>query len=385
MRLVRVPAWCWFPALALAAMVVASVQSAPGDWQAAVRWAQQRRTTFVAPDRPSLPSGPLPGDAGAGYADAVRLAGPTPGTCDWWSVLDTSDEPVLSAEHAAALAALAPAFLALGAATQAPRTIAVDAADWFEVRSLATALLVRGRARAEADELAAADVATALACAVDLAAVATPVAHLLAFTLMQSIDQAASDAWLARLTEAARARLAEATALADASLPRVSELPAEIAVQLVEMLADEAELRPEQIGLGSAWFAWRHGFSIVRDGRARACELVAAVREFEAAGGETDPWSVRAPRLRQLVEQERANNRDMQLSYLHGVFEAEEARREAVARLRLLRLALAAHRGLPLPTLADPLGGGSLAVARDAGGLQLGAANGLQRRVRSGR
>lgn len=365
-------------------MVVASVQAAPGDWQAAVRWAQLRRARFVAPDRPSLPT-PLPRDAGAGYADAVRLAGATPGTCDWWSVLDTPDEPVLPAVHAARLTALAPAFLALGAATQAPRAIAVDAADWFEVRSLATALLVRGRARAEADELAAADVATALACAVDLAAVATPIAHLLAFTLMQSVDQAASDAWLARLTGAARARLAEAIALADASLPLVSELPAEIAVQLVDVLADEAQLRPERIGLGSAWFAWRHGFSIVRDGRARACELVAAVRDFEAAGGDAEPWSVRSVRLRALVQQERANNRDMQLSYLHGVFEAEEARRESVARLRLLRLALAAHGGLPLPTLADPFSGGPCAVVRDVGVLQLVTANGLQRRVRSGR
>lgn len=62
-----------------------------------------------------------------------------------------------------------------------------------------------------------------------------------------------------------------------------------------------------------------------------------------------------------------------------GAADAERWRRDAVARLRLLRLAVAFWLGDPLPALADPLGDGDLAVVVHGDWIRIVSAGGLVR------
>lgn len=108
-------------------------------------------------------------------------------------------------------------------------------------------------------------------------------------------------------------------------------------------------------------------------------EIDAYFDAIDALPPATAPWSVREPAL------VAAAALLPQLGGL-GLADVERARREAIARVRLLRMAIVHHLGEPVPPLPDPFGDGALHRNDDGDGARFssrGQADGkaIERRV----
>lgn len=95
--------------------------------------------------------------------------------------------------------------------------------------------------------------------------------------------------------------------------------------------------------------------------RGESTQLDAYLTAVEALPDDNAPWSAREPALAAAAACLPASH-SSQLPYV------ESARRDAVARIRLLRMALAFHLGESVPVLLDPFGDGPLQTDERADG-----------------
>jgi hypothetical protein len=336
----------WLLGLAVvAAMVAASLTAPPAEWTTVVQWATARRAELDRAKTPCpvLAGDPGPGDAGQWYADAQRRGSVL--AADGAERLarlrgDPAAWPLTDGDREV-LAALAPAVAALRAGARA----AVDrrdepCADCLGLLPVVDALLVAALDPRSEPANAVEALLDALACGIDLTARREPLWQLVGVRCVTVALEAIDDTWIDALPGA--------------------PLAADAIVHVVEVLASDAALEPGDLGMRDGWIAWRHGFSVRRSGIARAVVLAGAVQRFERAVPLDAPWPLRQTRLRELVAQDRAQNRDLFVPFLAGIDAGEEDRRRASAALRVLRLAVAVAAGLPLPELADPLAGAPL-------------------------
>jgi hypothetical protein len=221
----------------------------------------------------------------------------------------------------------------------------------------------------------------AIAISRDQLAGATPLEQLIGAWLLDLCADALDDEWLAALPAPLLADVAVAVARAD--LPRLPlQMPVRWCTHLVAILASDRELEPHELGMPSSLLAWRHGFSVRSAGIARACALVAAVRAFVDATPGNEGWPARRRRLEVLVAEDVARGGPWVTPLLDDLAAREAAVRRAIAKLRLLRVAVAAAAGQEPPVLQDPLGDGPLRceVATDGRWVRSGEAGGPARR-----
>ena len=117
--------------------------------------------------------------------------------------------------------------------------------------------------------------------------------------------------------------------------------------------------RIEGLGIRTRLYAWQHGFDPFRadlEGYDELLTLGAMLRSAATDGGQREAqWSAyrAAPRERQTP-----------LTRFHDeiIEKSERQHRQLLAQLRLLRLAVAFHRGVELPQLADPFASAPLQV-----------------------
>src|SRR5262245_50168409 len=363
--------WTLLAVALVAAMVAASLWAEPGDWMQAVQWARARRAelTAHAASCPVLAGEPTASDSAAEYERTVALTAtvPDPGRERLRALREEPTAWPLTDEDRALLASLAPAVEALREAVRASGECAAPELEYIlGLRVLVDAVVVLTRVPGAQAERGMHDLLTVLACGLHHAAAIDPLHQVFGLGMTEIAIDAFDDVWLAGLGSDAAGELAEALAAADRALPVASELPAVIAVRLVEFLSAEGPVRPFDLYVSTPLAAWRHGFSVRHSGMARTRELIDDVRAFEAAAIAGERWSERSMRLRALVERDREKNADLHMPFLRPAIEAEEDRRRTSAKLRLLRIVVAARAGLALPQLEDPLGDGAIQIDRQA-------------------
>ena len=129
--------------------------------------------------------------------------------------------------------------------------------------------------------------------------------------------------------------------------------------------------RIEGLGIRTRLFAWQHGFDPFRadlEGYDELFRLGPMLRPAATDGGQREAqWSAyrAAPRERQTP-----------LTRFHDEIteKSERQHRQLLAQLRLLRLAVAFHRGVELPQLADPFASAPLQVQIEGDAAVLGSA-----------
>ncbi len=380
----------WWSMLAVSLAVTAALVALmlPGqDWVETVRWAAARRAQIERARTPCalLDGEPVAGDAAAALARAARLGADVPAAlaARVESLRERGLGGPLAADDRAAVGAFAPAAAAWREAARAAtgRGVAPDA-DALGLLPVFAAMLVSAR---DPDASAAAAVGTwldALACAVDLAGCREPLWHALGVHFAEGAVDTIDDGSLGRLPAPELARLATGLERADGALRPASELPAAILVALVERLDGDAPLEPLELGMRDVWIAWRHGFSVRQSGIARAIALAAEVRRFEREVPLDAPWAERAPRLTALAAFDAQHNRDLAFPFLTAIVEQEHARRRTVAKLRLLRLAIAIRTGADPGVLVDPLANAPLVAEAHGADVSCRAPSGAgERRV----
>jgi hypothetical protein len=166
-----------------------------------------------------------------------------------------------------------------------------------------------------------------------------PIYDLFAASYVHGVCELWSDSRLRALPAAEQRRLAEVLLRFDSTCSPATSCAVLAARHLAEVceLGEERDAGPEQI-----------------DAHLRA---VAALPGVEA------PWSVREPALA-------AASACLPEVVRTELVQIESSRREAIARVRLLRLAVAHHLGEPLPVLPDPFGEAPLQTSEHEGGLR---------------
>jgi hypothetical protein len=375
-------AWRWLllGGTCLGAMVVASITAGTGEWTQTREWAEARSAELARERRllpvPVLFGEPIAGDPVAAYAAAAEVVQRLPSTVTAQLqplLADTAAWPVATADHEL-VATLTPAVTALRAAVRHTRAATspawpsgaeLPAPDAVLLLDGVRTLLVFARAHAidaEGCEAALAAVALGLMAMTGPTLIDQVVGATSVAMTMDSID----DARLAALPPALLQSLADALARADAAFVVPTHLPAAIACSLVDFLQTAVDVEPLDLGMASALVAWEHGFSVRLSGMARAAELVAQVRCFEAESPAAEPWSARRTRLVALENGDRQRNPDLHWPWLGSIVDGEEGCRRAQVKLRLLRLAAAVRRGGDVPRLDDPLLGGTFVIERSA-------------------
>jgi hypothetical protein len=389
--------------IALAAMLLASTLAGnDADWQGALRWAAEREAAWCAETRDRAAP---PGDSGVasahdGYAAALRavhlgdeaeerlrrivarrLAVPGP---------EASDPETLSPDDAAALAAMdEPVRLLRDAVRRSDRRLPLPRAgapelDVLAIRPLVDAVLAAalGHRLDGADAAFVAHGIDALAFGCDLVGSRKSVEVMCGVLTLEACCGLFADERLRALSADALARLADATARVDDALARSVE-PAHLeALALVAFLRGDGAIAPSELGLRSRLRAWRHGISLREFGRACTAEFVALVRELDRDAARLAPgWTARRVRLEQLERDGRRVFAGWFLGPCTGLVANERERCAALAQLRVLRLAVAFHLGLPLPSPADPLGDGPLAVEMAGDTARFGSADGTVART----
>lgn len=178
-----------------------------------------------------------------------------------------------------------------------------------------------------------------------------------------AVAEAWPDAALAQLDLPALDLLAIGLERIDRSLPESLDATG-------ELLWLGASLRAHApSGLSTpALSTWNYGFSARWMFADAFVRLVAAVREVEGA------FELAWPQREALIELQAAalvgSGNAMLQTLVPNLVAAESSYREALAMLRLLRLAVDVHRGLDVPPLRDPLGFGPIHVLRDGGTLR---------------
>jgi hypothetical protein len=367
-------------AVIVGGMVAASLTAAPDDWTVVVEWARSRRAEIEAQRVPCpvLTGEPIAADAIASYGVAARLASAAPrgrvpcgsagrdGPERLRALLADPNAWPLTDDDRALLAGLAPATAALREAT---RAVGATSTAWGDIElwnviTAAHATLVEAFA---VPEVVALDrVLATLACGVDLVCTGGPMPQLVGVQLVHDALAACSDTRLAALPDEGLAAFLSSLTAAESALLVQSPLPAHIVVEWICWLESGVPIEPFDLGMNSAASAWRHGFSVRRSAMVRLAELADEVQRFERKDRSDETWATRQARLQALATFDRARNSDLRVPFLQAMVEAEEGRRRALARLRLLRLALAVRLGVELGPLVDPLADAPLLVERHA-------------------
>jgi hypothetical protein len=338
-------------ALGLAGIVID--RAAASRWQEVEAWRARAQRDMEARDTKRVPA---TGEArdGLAFAEYLRAFALAPAGSDWQRPIDTRED--LPREEADALVRqLAPAVAAMRAGARsadARRYVDWKSAEPVPAKSLlqargivnvavlqARALLAEARAR-EAVELLL-DAATFGA---DYVHSPLLVERMIGCALTVI---ATGEAWRdddLRMLDAAALELLDAgLARIDARLERAPNCLEGEALWLASRAGD----------LGWSLHAWRHGFSwrwqvadaVLR--QAAACERLRV--------GTVADWPARQAQLAAEVQDLEASGNPLFLG-LANLLSAEVSQRQALASVRLLRLAVAHHRGDDRLELRDPAG-----------------------------
>ncbi len=119
-----------------------------------------------------------------------------------------------------------------------------------------------------------------------------------------------------------------------------------------------------------SWDAWAFGFSnrwMLADAFVRTTDFVRTLERERRR-----PWPQRQALIQvELAELVRRGDNRMLAMMVPNYDSAERSRRDVVALVRLLRMAVAVHQGASLTPLPDPLGDGAIAVRSDDTGTVL--------------
>lgn len=185
------------------------------------------------------------------------------------------------------------------------------------------------------------------------------------------VQIATVEAWpdraLRQLDATALERLAQGLERLDAVLPMTTDAHGDLRYFSAWL---ESPREPEDEG--SFPSTWRYGFStrwIVADAYLRAARLY-----DQLAAPAEGAWPQRETRLQAALTDLAATNNPMLVDMVPNLTSAEFGLRQVVAHVRLLRMAVAMHRGLDEAPLRDPLGDGPLLVVREAEGVTLRSA-----------
>lgn len=364
-----------FGLLLLAAFVVASLTAEPGAWREAVDWARtyRRASTAEVATCPVLIGAEHPGDARASYDHAGNLALRVAYE-DREALRATLLDATSTREQALALVAGLPqdAMRELRRATRQSGKVfsaarlgtRTDGLPFGDVVVLCDAVLVLARhARSEQERLHA--WLDAVACGWDMAGSELPVAELLGLVVVERAMEVADAHWLQALSSDRLRQLSVALAKVDDAIPVTIDLRTTTA-HMVLMVDESGDLQPFDIGMRSIYQSWDNLFSIKDAAIDRIGRLVAQVQMFLRETPRVEAWSARKRRLARLVFEDQLCNEDLGSGYLSFALASEQNRRGNVAKLRLLRMAVA-HLLEQELVLADPLGDGMLRVARGAG------------------
>jgi hypothetical protein len=381
----------------LAAFVVASLTAEPGSWHDTVMWAREFR--HARPARaascPVLVGDGLPGDSRQAYERAGQLCiGITPeavlSPAERQRLRDIASQPsratacdqaLLAKVPAAAIEELRRSVRSNGGMHDSERLGRRPPGSVFgDQEVLIDALLIQAvRAPSESAKLEAwLDV---FACGWDLAGSALPIESMWGLVIVVRALDLAGEAWLQALSPLAQRQLGEALAKVDAATPVCIDLQGVVA-DMVLWVDEAPDLRAADIGMRSPLPLWRHGFSVERAAIDKVTRVHEQVSRFLRDTDAQAAWPVRRLALQQLVDEDRSHSDYMMSGYLSFALEGEQQRRECVARMRLLRVAIAVHLGESLQ-LPDPLGEGALSQSRDGDRVRLASAEpGIHRFVR---
>lgn len=168
-----------------------------------------------------------------------------------------------------------------------------------------------------------------------------------------------SVARLSALDRGSAAVLAEGLRRLDGSWPRQVDLERSIVGAARPLLADGAGRR---VSVRQRLGAWRSGFDPRRRELAGLVELCEALPELRVADV---PWPQRLQQWREFTGHVRLGRGAAAVDWITQLSDTERRQRADLARLRLLRLALAFTFGEPLPELADPFAAAPLQARID--------------------
>ena len=304
------------------------------------------------------------------YERAAALVDGFDDTEDVSSLLDRPDAELINATRRAEWQAITDAVLAGAPCEQAqlPRRVCdFGCEDLLSYRRAANLALLEARARRhegrghDAARLTLAVTAMGAACIDD--------GLLIHQVLGAAIVAVAVDAWpedaLQRADLAVLRALSEGLALLDERLPTKIDLDAELAY-VATALGDV----PDPGGWCSTG-SWRYGFSTRWMCDDAVLALARAAERLRADRSRS--WTERRLQLNREIAQVTAMANPVALAIAPNLEACEHQLRWNVAHLRLLRQAVALHASEQL-TLTDPLGSGSLCVARTGGGYTISSA-----------
>lgn len=368
-------------------MVVASLAAGPGDGSRCAAWLAQRR----GPCRvgAGVPGVHARADLGAARRRVVAEAKIGLRTGDAEILRSLARENATAIEWTGAaqdlVRRLQPVAAAVRAAARAGSIVdrvAIEGGDDAIVLDAAIDLVIARARRADVEgdlSGAAAALLDGLVVATGLVQCGSAYEQVVGFHAASRCLGAFGDDLLGRCDDALLATIATSLECIDAAFPVRTRVVEAAAVDVLTRLADPTA------GCGDLGVtplqAWRHAFSPRRAAMQRASRWVSAAQRLARTSCDL-PWSERRRELETIVVALRDPAGPVD-PLLEQLVQHEERQRDAVARLRLLRLAVAFHRGSPPPGLDDPLGDGRLRVESGAVDATFAsAAPGLFRRAR---
>jgi len=355
--------WALLALTILTLLVIASLTADSGGWSQDVRWARQRldRIEASAYVGPVLHGEAVAGDVRGAYAKAgARLRGVDHAPFE-------ALRRILEREHASRDEALAAAARLPEEALQLLRDATrIEGAmfrratfgargSWdplYDVLSLVDGVLVRAKhlpdPSARVDEWL-----VALATGADLSGLEFPLGKMMGGIVLDRTSQVASTPWLEALPVAERRRVARALERVEPGLP----VEVDLAAALVDltMVIERGDPTAEDLGFSSPYQLWQYGFSAWHAGVERVGRAIEQLQAFERATPPNERWPERRERLQRLEDLDQQANPDLHFRYFGVSVACEEKRRENVAALRQLRVAVAESLGEQPPQLDDPL------------------------------
>lgn len=176
-----------------------------------------------------------------------------------------------------------------------------------------------------------------------------------------------TDERLTLLSPDALRLLADGLARLDQALPVCLDMHGELL-----LTGRELAKVPTGGSLASFGSAWRYGFStraMIAAAFDDYADLVAELTAIESAG-----WTPRKEFFDRAIAARMGTQNPITAMLVPNLVSAEQSLREGIAAVRLLRMALALHRGEDAPPLPDPLGTGALCGETTAEGTRLSSA-----------
>ena len=369
--------WLWIGIgmLALAGMVVASLTSTPSSaWDAAVKWADERISTWEGDRFPVLGGRPEVGFSPADYREACRLVEALPGDLraridgsgDGGGVLDDRD-----------IEAIAPIVAAMRRGARRTRDVdrgkprfglcAMEREQFgWEVIPQATALkalaLATRSACAHTPGEALPLLLDELSAAGDLACAGPGLLQLVGQGALGSSTRAVSDDWLRAVDDETLGALGAALAEADAALAGSARFLERELANSIRVIAESPNLTANDLCLDNPLQLWSHGFSA----RVLATSILAQqLEQWQDCFGALGPGASWPEYEAASASFLAATGDQVSPALALPSPDVERTRHEARAAIVQLRQAIAFHRGREIPELADPLGTGPMQVEVD--------------------